>query len=183
LKEPAIVPEPTDAAAQLDGLKSRAEITEVVIRYARAIDRCDEAMLRSCFHPDSSHRHGGFEGLSADFCTRAMEIVGEVEFTHHQLGPVSIELAGEVAYVETYFTALHRFGPVPPPGGQPHEDRFSGGRYVDRFERREGEWRIAARHGVSEWMRYEAASDRGFYDGPASQRGRRDREDPVYRRD
>jgi len=176
------MPEPRDILARLEAIESRAEIAEVVIRYCRAIDRCDEAMLRSCFHPDARHRHGSFEGASADFCTRALEIVRAVEFTHHQLGPVSIELTGDVAHVETYFTSLHRFGATPPPGGQPHEDRFSGGRYVDRFERRGGEWRIAVRHGISEWMRYEAASDRGFYEAPADQRGRRDRDDPVYRR-
>jgi len=166
----------------LDELASRAEITEVVLRYCRGIDRCDEAMLRSCFHPDARHRHGGFEGASVDFCTHALALVAQVEFTHHQLGPVSIELDGDVAFTETYFTALHRFGTVPPPGGRPHEDRFSGGRYVDRFERRGGVWRIAERRGISEWMRYEAASDRGFYDAPADQRGKRDRTDPVYKR-
>jgi len=172
----------SDRAALLEQLASRAEITEVVLRYCRGIDRCDEAMLRSCFHPDARHRHGSFEGPSADFCAYALAIVVQVEFTHHQLGPVSIELAGDTAFTETYFTSLHRFGAEPPPGGQAHEDRFSGGRYVDRFERRKGVWRIAERHGISEWMRYEAASDRGFYDGPAEHRGRRDRSDPVYRR-
>lgn len=176
------MPDLSGATTLLADLNSRAEITEVVIAYCRGIDRCDEAVLRACFHPDARHRHGSFEGASADFCTHALALVRQVEFTHHQLGPVSIELDGDVAYVETYFTALHRFGAVPPAGGQPHEDRFSGGRYVDRFERRDGAWRIAERRGVSEWMRYEAASDRGFYDAPADQRGRRDRTDPVYRR-
>jgi len=57
-----------------------------------------------------------------------------------------------------------------------------GGRYVDRFERRDGVWKIAERQGVNEWLRYEAASDRGFWDGSADQRGCRDRSDPVYQR-
>ena len=60
------MPEPSDTAALLDELKSRAEITEVVLRYCRGIDRCDEALLRACFHSDASHRHGGFEGASAE---------------------------------------------------------------------------------------------------------------------
>jgi hypothetical protein len=166
----------------IDELNSRAEITEVVLAYVRAIDRCDEDLLRSCFHPDSRHRHGAFEGSSADFCGFAIAVCRQVEATHHQLGPVSIELDGDVAFAETYFTSHHRFGAVPPTGGQPHEDRFMGGRYVDRFERRDGMWKIAERRGVNEWLRYEPASDRGFWVGPADQRGRRDRSDPVYRR-
>jgi len=168
--------------ATVDALQSRAEITEVVLRYVRAIDRCDEPLLRSCFHPDSRHRHGAFEGLSMDFCAKAMEICRAVVSTHHQLGPVSIDLQGDTAFTETYFTAHHRFGAVPPPGGRAHEDRFQGGRYVDRFERRKGVWKIAERTGVNDWMRYEPSSDGGFWDGPAEQRGRRDHQDPVYRR-
>ncbi|MBW8812815.1 MAG: nuclear transport factor 2 family protein [Caulobacterales bacterium] len=168
--------------ALLDQLKSRAEITEVVLAYVRGIDRCDEALLRSCFHPDARHKHGGFEGLSSDFCGRAMEICRGVVSTHHQLGPVSIDLRGEIAFTETYFTAHHRFGPTPPAGGRAHEDRFMGGRYIDRFERRDGVWKIAQRTGVNDWLRYEASADGGFWDGPADQRGRRDESDPVYSR-
>jgi hypothetical protein len=171
-----------DAEALLHELKSRAEIGEVVLRYCRGIDRCDEALLRSCFHPDATHRHGGFEGTSADFCTFALEMVAKVRFTHHQLGPVSIELAGETAFTETYFTSLHRYGATPPPGGRAHEDRFAGGRYIDRFERRDGVWKIAHRRGVTEWQRNEPSSDAGFWDGPEAHRGRRDRGDPVYDR-
>jgi hypothetical protein len=166
----------------LEALTSRSEISEVVLRYVRAIDRCDETLLRSCFHSDARHRHGGFDGTSADFCTFALAICRGLVATHHQLGPVSIELAGEVAYVETYFTSHHRFGAEPPAGGRPHQDRFMGGRYIDRFERREGVWKIAARHGLNEWLRYEESSDGGFWDGPEDQRGRRDGDDPVYRR-
>lgn len=167
---------------RLDLLMSRAEITEVVIRYARAVDRLDEPLLRSCFHPDARHWHGDFEGLSADFCTRAMEICRQVVATHHQLGPVSIDLDGDVAHAETYFVSHHRHGEIPPPGGRPHEDRVAAGRYVDRFERRGGAWKIAERVGVMEFLRYDPPSDRGFWADPPGQRGSRDRSDPVYRR-
>lgn len=177
-----MTPDAADIEARLDALESRAAIAEVVMRYVRAVDRRDEAMLRDCFHSDATHRHGAFEGLSSEFCARAMTIVGDLVLTHHQLGPISIEVDGERAFVETYFTSYHRFGAVPPPGGQPHEDRIMGGRYVDRFERRDGVWKIAHREGVNEWMRYEAPCERGFFDRPASERGRRDREDAVYRR-
>ncbi len=166
----------------LDDLRSRAEIAEVVMAYCRGFDRCDEALLRACFHPDATHEHGAFKGLSHDFCAHGLELVRGVLLTHHQLGQVSIELDGERAWVESYFTSYHRFGEVPPPGGQPHEDRIMGGRYVDRFERLDGVWRIAHRQGINEWVRYEPAADRGFFERPAAERGRRDHQDPVYRR-
>jgi hypothetical protein len=168
--------------ARIDELESRAEIAEVVMRYVRAIDRCDEALLRSCYHPGAVHEHGAFKGLAAEFCVLAMEIVGRVEMTHHQLGPVSVELAGDRAYVETYFTSVHRFGATPPEGGLPHEDRTMGGRYIDLFERRDGRWLILRRRGINEWLRYEAPSDRGFLDRPSAERGRRNRSDAVYSR-
>ena len=152
-------------AERLEALESRSAIAEVVIRYARAIDRRDEAALRSCFHRGATHRHGAFEGLSSDFCTHALAIVEGLALTHHQLGPVSIALGDETADAETYFTSYHRFSAHPPPPAQPHEDRISGGRYLDRFERRGGVWRIAHRLGVNEWIRYEPAADRGFFSG------------------
>jgi len=172
-----------DERRRLDALESRAAIAEVVMRYCRAFDRCDEAMLLSCFHADATHEHGAFTGLSRDFCAMGLALVRQLVLSHHQLGQISIELDGERAFVESYFTSYHRFGATPPPGdGQPHEDRIMGGRYVDRFERRDGVWRIAHRRGVNEWLRYEPGADRGFFDRPATERGRRDQGDPVYRR-
>jgi hypothetical protein len=172
---------PADRDPDIQRLLDRVEIGEVIIRYCRAIDRCDEPMLRSCFHADATHVHGAFSGRSSDFCAHAMDVVRGVELTHHQLGQISIEIEGQVAFTETYFTSYHRFGAVPPAGGEPYQDRILGGRYVDRFERRDGAWRIAHRRGVSDWLRYEPGADRGFFAGPADQRGRRDRNDPVYR--
>ena len=52
-------------------------------------------------------------------------------------------------------------------------------RYVDTFERRDGEWRIAERFALREWIRMEP-NQRGAdpVEGPT---GTRDRSDPVYR--
>ncbi len=166
-------------ADRIERLESRAAIEEVVMRYCRAIDRRDEALLRSCFHPDATHVHGGFAGPSSEFCTRAMEITAVLVASHHQLGPISVRLEGETAWTEAYFTSLHRYGASPPAGGRPYEDRFMGGRYIDRFERRDGVWRIAHRTGVNEWVRFEAAADGGFF-ARGENGGARDPTDPVY---
>jgi hypothetical protein len=55
----------------------------------------------------------------------------------------------------------------------------AGARYIDRFERRDGEWRIARRVAVIDWY---VTGSRGAPSAhlDAFLRGRRDRADPVY---
>ncbi len=164
-------------------LIDRAEISEVLTRYCRALDRLDELLLRSCFHPDSQHSHG-YTGPSEIFIGYAMDVLGKCVATHHHLGNVSIAARGDDADAESYFTAFHRISQDPPEAfaGAAGKDVFIGGRYIDRLERRDGEWRIVSRTGVHDWRRDEDAADAGFFALPASERGRRDHTDPVYGR-
>ncbi len=154
-------------------LLAKQAITEVIHRYARALDRMDEPMLRSVFHPGSRHRHF-FEGPSSDpsrpsepgkpgdFVAFAMDVLRTHTSTHHQLGNVLIELMGpNSATSETYFTAHHRMRPLGDPLAAPNAfdtpmDYFVGGRYLDRFERRDGVWRIVERIGMTDWARVDA---------------------------
>jgi len=69
--------------------------------------------------------------------------------TMHFLGNMLIEVDGERARAETYAVAYHR---VEGPDGGGKDDIF-GIRYVDRFERRAGRWRIAHRVVATEWRR------------------------------
>jgi hypothetical protein len=170
---------------ELEILLSKQAITEVVYRYARAIDRCDEALLRACFHPDSTHEHGEFAGSSADFCGWALDLLSRLTATQHHIGNVLIEVEGDGARSESYWIAYHRIPAQAGGGGLvagrgEETDLFIGGRYLDRFERRGGVWKIARRVGVHDWQRYEPASDGGFYDLPARQRGARGANDRVY---
>ena len=48
----------------LETLIAKQEITDVVYRYARGIDRLDFELVRSCYHPDAYDDHGAFKGLS-----------------------------------------------------------------------------------------------------------------------
>jgi hypothetical protein len=153
-------------AAILQTLSARAEIAEVVVRYTRAIDRREEQLLRSCFHPDSTHDHGGFTGSSSDFCRVAMDFVSKLVETQHLLGNISVTVDGEKATAESYFSAYHRMpatGDMVFPDANPNDDVFVGGRNKDRFERRNGVWLISHRTGLNEWWRFEAACDRGNF--------------------
>ena len=43
-------------------LLDKQEIYEVLCRYCRALDRGDEKLLRSVYHPDAIDHHGIFDG-------------------------------------------------------------------------------------------------------------------------
>ena len=161
----------------LQALLDRQAITEILYLYCRACDRADEVLLRSLFHADSKHRHGGFDGLSQDFAGFAMKIIARARVTKHVLTNVSIELDGDVAFTESHYSAYHRT--VNRETGA-EEDNFSGGRYLDRFERRDGRWKIAARIGLVDYEKFQAPGERGAAQLPPAARSRRLGEDALY---
>ncbi|MEM1112190.1 MAG: nuclear transport factor 2 family protein [Pseudomonadota bacterium] len=184
--------------AKLQELLDKQAIAEVVTTYARAIDRLDEALLRSVFHPGSRHSHG-FVGPSSDpslpstpeqpgdFVAFAFGALRTHTRTHHQLGNIMVELDGIAAYVETYFTAYHRMraqgDPLAAPAAAETEmDFWVGGRYLDRFEKRDGHWKITHRTGLTDWMRTEPPRSQGYEDLPPELLGCRSEDDLVYRR-
>lgn len=158
-------------------LLDKQAITEVLYRYARACDRADAEIMGSCFHPDSSHRHGRFEGSSADFVLFAMKIIQGTKLERHQITNIMIEVDGDVALAESQYEAYHRQSD--PETGE-DEDYFQGGRFIDRFERRGGEWRIAARIGLVDFERVESVSERNIGRLPPIARSKRFPEDELY---
>jgi hypothetical protein len=162
----------------LQVLLDKQSISEVLIRYARACDRADEQLLRSCFHPDSVHRHGRFNGTSADFVDFAMKIILGVKLEKHLMTNFLIEVDGDVAMSECHYTAYHR---QPNKETGVDEDFFQGGRFIDRFERRNGEWRIASRIGLMDYERFEAVTERNIQKLPPSARSQRKPDDELYR--
>ncbi len=183
---------------QLTEVLDKQAISDVIMTYARAIDRLDEAMLRSVFHLDSQHAHG-FVGPSSDpslpsrpgapqdFVAYAFDVLNTHTRTHHQLGNIFIEIEGDNAYAETYFTAYHRMRALGDPMAADNAydtemDFLVGGRYLDRFQKRQGTWKISHRTGLTDWMRTESPSTQGFADIPAELAGHRGDQDLVYRR-
>jgi hypothetical protein len=96
--------------------------------------------------------------------------------TQHTISNTSIELVGaDTAYVESHVCARHlredEDGPV--------METF-GGRYVDRFERRDGDWKIADRVVVHDWSTLERVEP--AFPADRFPVGSRDPDDPSYRR-
>ena len=163
-----------DQSATVQTLVDKQEIHELLMRYCRAIDRCDEPLLRSVYHPDATDHHGVFNGTASDFCDWVMATLSTMKLTTHSISNVLIEMDGDVAYGEAYFVAYHRIERE----GKDY-DHVAGGRYIDRFERRNAIWRIAERRVVYDWNRTDLSTEEW---GPDLVLGRRGPEDLVYQR-
>lgn len=172
----APAPAKPSLAAQVDALQSRADITEVLHAYARANDRLDEALLRSCFWPESTHKHGRFDGKSSDFIGFALKILGTVKYTAHHISNVSITVEGDRALTECYYFAHHRRDRKE--GGE--EDAFFEGRYLDDFERRNGVWKIINRRGLADFSPPATPAATPYAEWPAGQHSLRYPDDDYY---
>jgi SnoaL-like domain len=115
----------------------RQEIWQVLLRYGRGLDRLDVPLARSCYWDDAIEDHGEFVGRPDDFIAWANEATIYFIMQHHGLTNHYCELAGDDAYAETHFQFM---------GVCQTEPHFmSMGRYVDHFQKRNGEWRILNR--------------------------------------
>src|ERR1700728_2103945 len=88
--------------------RDREEITDVLVRYCRGIDRLDEVLVRSCYHPDAIDNHGLYNGSVDHFVANAFARQRSLVLACHYLHNISIELRGDTAVCETYGMAVER---------------------------------------------------------------------------
>lgn len=129
----------------LEELLARAEIADVLARYAHAIDRGDRELARTCYHPDATDDHGRING-SVDQVFEFFEEYGaSIRSTYHFLGLPLVVLDGERAEVETY--CIYRRELV----DRLAEVLLQGLRYYDVWVRRDGQWRVLRRTVILDW--------------------------------
>ena len=141
--------------ARLDELFAWHEIYRLLCDYMRGQDRLLPDLQRSVFHDDATTDYGTFKGGPDAFVGFAHDILRTHRANHHLIGQVRIDFDGDVAFGEVYFQAFHR---VVDEAGAAH-DFWVSGRYVDRYERRAGTWKIAHRSELIDWLRSEPAGD------------------------
>lgn len=166
-------------------LVARAAIADVINLYCHAIDRRQWQAMDRCFHADATYRFGAIDGSWQNFVEIAKAIINPTRITHHQTGNMLFRISGDVAETETYFTAYHSVAADAPvdavfPGMGSEYDVIIGGRYIDRFECRDGDWRITHRTGVSDWRRDAPAVDGGLFAQPPEWRGSIGSADPGF---
>jgi hypothetical protein len=160
--------------AKLDALASKDAIRDCLYRINRGIDRVDERLLTSGFHPDAGVRWAAKEAVPvADWVKAAIKVQRTTQRVQHLIGNVLIELDGDNAHVESYEIGRHLT-----PIKDEMKDLIIAARYIDKFARRDGEWRIVRRDKVVDWIRIMEGSDPYWDQVPV--RGRRDDQDLSF---
>lgn len=149
----------------------RQEIMDVLLRYARGVDRLDADLISSAYFSDAvdirghSQRRGDL--VAAELLAR---LASEWDSTFHALSNIRIELKGDQAWAESYFQSWKQRT-----GDWGTHTLHVCGRYVDLLENRVGGWRIARREVLTDLVQ-EA-------DGSSSDLailGHRSKTDPSY---
>ena len=146
----------TDVVAQRDHeVQERLDkeaIREALMRYCRGVDRLDADIISSVYHPDAYDDHAGriFSGetVGQGLVDWMIEIM---DATAHNITTSNIEIYGE------------------------QHTLLAMARYVDRFEKRDGEWKILSRVVVPEFTGWLAMQ---LFEFPTA--ARRDTTDPSY---
>ncbi len=164
--------------ASLERLLERQEIMDCLTRFCRGIDRFDRELFLSAFHPDATIAAGSYVGPPEPNWTwaQAMHESWQV-MTHHNMLNHSVEIDGDTAHAETYYMFVAR--------NRDETVWIAGGRYIDRLERRNGEWRIALRTNAIEWATAPPAIPLPFADVPdiaVNGVASRSKDDPSYQR-
>ena len=162
---------------------AKQEITELLYRYCRGVDRLDMELVRSCYHPDATDSHGTFEGTVEEYLEWSERLLRRYTGSVHtvlnvlaEIDPEPVDSASgdleQWARSEAHGIARHWTE-----GGPPELNLSVGFRFIDDVSRRNGgPWLVSRRVATTEWVREEQF--RPFDD--RFLRGSRDRSDPLY---
>lgn len=132
-----------DLEATVRELADRQAIMDCLLRYCRGVDRLDRELMLSAYHEDALDDHGIVVLGAADFVDWALDYHRTHNLEHHHgISNTVIDLDGDVAHAETYYT-FFAINAQPP-------NSLAIGRYVDRLEKRNGHWAIAQRICITE---------------------------------
>jgi hypothetical protein len=131
----------------VEELLDREKIRDCLARLSRGEDRRDAGLIKLAYWPRAVDDHGVFVGSEQEFLKWVIPGMPSIPVTLHTLGQSLIELHGATAAVETHVTAYHRIDM-----GAQERDIVIGGRYLDRMEKRNQEWRIARRTMIYDWL-------------------------------
>lgn len=130
-------------------LSARQQIHDCLMRYCRGVDHCDPELALSAYHPDATDDHGTFKGLAKDFVKVSLDPSTGADNLRHLICNEYVvfdETDPRVAFSETA-----EVGCLLRREGDSYRLSVLSCRFLDRFEERDGEWRIADRRLVLDW--------------------------------
>jgi ketosteroid isomerase-like protein len=120
-------------------LIDRHRIRNVLALHSRGVDRGDANLLGATYHPGASVDYGFFVGPAQDLVVILAAAQKAAAPTLHRTSNCEIRVNGDRAVSESYVTAYVDTAAT---------QRLVFGRYLDRHERRSGEWRLSHRRYV-----------------------------------
>ena len=159
-------------------LLDRTAILDCIARHARGCDRHDVDLISAAYHADGVDEHGFAVNAGPDYGNWANETHAKTSLVHtHNITTHSCDIEGDTAHAESYVIVVL----IGPDGTSA---QFITGRYLDRLERRDGEWRIAVRRSTVEGMFLADARvlQSTFFKEKGYLVGTRDRRDLSYER-
>jgi hypothetical protein len=131
---------------EVQDLKDRQAVLDCIMNQARGHDRHDLELMASAYHADGVDEHGPVVKAGPDYGEYANDAHSKVFIDHlHNITNHTCEIDGDVAHAETYVIGAMRVK-------DGRTVSLLGGRYVDRLERRDGDWKIALRRCTIEWV-------------------------------
>ena len=161
---------------ELQYLRDRQAILDCLKRYTRGTDRHDAELIRSAFWPDAKVSYGRPVSLEEFVSWGIAGHAKSYEQNQHHITGQTVEITGNVAHVESYVVYFLLAGKR-----QGSENIIGSGRYIERYEKRNGEWRIAIREYIRDVL-FKATPLRDLCPEPQGCVGKRDRSDLSYLR-
>jgi hypothetical protein len=131
----------------LQAVTDRQQITDLIYRYCRSVDRLDLELGYSVWHEDGLAEYESFysgtgRGVIDKICAQHRLVLGH----SHQISNIIIELDDERAGSESYVTATLRMR-----DGERLRQMTVWSRYIDRWSRRGGRWGIDKRVAIRDF--------------------------------
>ena len=127
-------------------LMDRTAILDCIHRHARGCDRHDVDLINAAYHSDGVDEHGHTVNSGPDYGEWANKTHAETSRVHtHNITTHSCEIDADTAHAESYVIVVLI-------GSDTKSAQFITGRYIDRLERRDGQWRIVVRRSTVEGM-------------------------------
>jgi hypothetical protein len=162
--------------ARIQRVIDEQELRELVQTYCRGIDRQDFALVRTLYHDDAIDDHGDmFKGGPDDYVAWLPTIMQMWDATVHALSNMLFKIHGDKAEGELYVVAYHR---TRPPDAK---EIVVGGRYLDKYEKRNGTWKFFRRSLAMDWCNVRAVNPDDYATFAAGAvHGRHDAGDASY---